>query len=132
MKKFILAGFVLTSLVPISAYSKDLCLIATTANDSPIYVKFISVKSLQKRGAIVALRGVMLQSTGHLVVPLTATAVVLADGSVNYQMFGEDTSGFVSGASEKLDGGLWDRYGHNSPYDNYVLASMDCKTFPAY
>ena len=120
MRNCILAGVVLTALIPMAAYSKDLCF---TMNEglNVAHIKYTGVKSLSKKGSIVQLKGVMNWEASPLFTPISEAAVVMADGTVTFGFQG----GYISGANELLAGGQWSSGAAS-------FTSLDCKLFPAY
>lgn len=136
MKKLI-AGLAVAALLPLSApvMAKDICLSSPGLG----YIKLKAVKSLKpaKTTKVVPLIGVV--NFGGLNGALVGSAVVLADGSVNYgwsgYTMGASTNNIdvvVSGANNLLEGsGYYDNNGNMTADGSVVFSAVDCKTLPA-
>ena len=121
MRNYILAGALLAALMPISAYSRTLCLTVTDGGIDVMHIKYVGVNSLKKPGSIAQFKGVYNWVGDTVFAPVSEAAVVMADGSVTFQ----SPMGYVTGANENLAGGTTEG-------DPYVFTPMDCKLFPVF
>lgn len=136
MKKFVITA-VAAALLPLSsvAMAKDICLYGPDLG----YVIFKKVKSLKpaKAAKVVPLTGIVL--TVGLSAAVTGSAVVLANGTINYgwsaYTMGSGTNNLdlvVWGANALLEGsGYYDNDGDMLGNAPVSFTTVDCKILPA-
>jgi hypothetical protein len=132
MKKLII-GMAAAALLPlsVSVQAKNLCL----QDNYGGYFYFKGVKAL-KRGAVVPLVGVAYVGAANA--PASGSAVVLADGSVNYgfSVFSNPvTSSYqirIVGANNLLEGTGSYVYDVTDGTAPEIMTAVDCKTLPDF